>query len=82
MEKHIYRQYIAWKSYFSFSGDVSPLTVPTHRSPLSQTYAHRVWQILAVEDDPGTTWQGSGARSRATAYARDNSDRTTSIVQF
>ena len=46
-----------------FRVDVSPLRVPTHRSPLSQTYARRVWQILAVEGRSGHHPTGNAARS-------------------
>ena len=66
-----------------FRVDVSPPRVPTHHSPLSQTYAQHVWQILAAEENPGTTWRAAArAQDRATAYARGSSDQSPSVVHF
>ena len=71
-------------------GDADPVNKfkvrrePTHVGPTSpRVFRSTRRQLLAVEENPGTTWRAAArAQYRATAYARGSSGQSHSVVQF
>ena len=57
---------------------------PTPAGPMSpRVFGSARWQLLAAEENPGTTWRAAArAQDRATAYARGSSDQSPSVVHF